>query len=74
MANDDIEVDTSNVTRYPPGTDIDEYIEDCDFCIERLDEDGVWVAAITHDDDEPDYHYNISCRDDGLHIRHREEE
>lgn len=72
--SDDIEVDDSHVTRYPPDTDIDEFVEDCDFRIERMGADGLWVAAITHDEDELDHHYNILVREDGLHIRHREEE
>lgn len=72
--HDEIDVDTDHITRYPPDTDIDQHIEDCNFRIERMGSDGVWVAAYTHDEDEPDHHYNISIRDGGLHISHREEE
>jgi len=71
---DDIEIDTSHISRHPPDTDIDEYVENCNFRIERMGSDGVWVAAYTDNPDEPDHHYNISARDDGLHIRHRAED
>jgi len=70
---DDIEIDTEHITRHPPDTDIDQYVENCNFRIERMGSDGVWVCAYTHDEDEPDHHYDIYITDDGLHITHRAE-
>jgi hypothetical protein len=69
MANSD----TDHITEHPPSVDIDQYIEDCNFRIERLTDDGLWACAYTNDPDEPDHHYDISIHSDGIHITHREE-
>jgi len=70
---EEIEIDTEHITRHPPDTDIDQYVTDCNFRIERMGADGVWVCAYTNDPDAPDHHYDIYITDDGLHITHREE-
>lgn len=60
---------------HPPDTDIDQYVENCNFRIERMSDDGLWLAAYTHDGDELDHHYDVTVTDDGgLHVTHREEE
>lgn len=69
MTNDNMDTD------HPPDTDIDDYIENVNFRIERMGEDAVWLAAYTRDDDDPiDHHFDITVSDDGLHIRHRRED
>lgn len=74
QSTDSDDIDTSHITKHPPAVDIDQYVTNCNFRIERMGADGLWVAAYTHDDDRPDHHYNISIREDGLHIRHRKED
>jgi hypothetical protein len=67
IEHEDFDVD-SDIYLSPPETDIDQYVQDCNFRIERLGEDGLWVCAYTHDPDEPDHHYRIRAEEDGLHI------
>lgn len=68
----DDETDTSNIEEHPPSTDIDQYVPNCNFRIERMGGDAVWLCAYT-DDDEPNHHYDIYIDDGGLHVVHREE-
>lgn len=70
--NSNINVDTSHISEHTPDTDIDQYIPHNNFRIERMGPEGVWVCAYTNDD-RADHHYDISCRDGGLHITHRAE-
>ncbi|KPN31962.1 hypothetical protein SY89_02719 [Halolamina pelagica] len=71
---DDLDIDTDRVTEHPPDTDIDQYIEDCNFRIERMSFDGLWICAYTGDPDEPDHHYDLTVTDDGgIHVTHRKE-
>jgi len=73
LSDDDI--DTSHITKHPPDVDIDQYIENCNFRIERMGEDGLWLCAYTNDTCEPDHHYDVSVTDEGgLRVTHREEE
>lgn len=55
-----------------PSDDVDDYVPLAGVRIERMGEDGIWMAALT-DDDLPDIHYHISCTDDGLSVRRRVE-
>lgn len=69
------DLDISDITEHPPDTDIDQYIEDCNFRIERMSSDIVWICAYTEGPDEPDHHYDLYISDDGgIHITHRQEE
>lgn len=66
--------DPGDIEGHPPDTDIDQYITDCNFRIERMSDNSVWLAAYTHDDDEPNHHYDITVTDDEtLHVSHRTE-
>jgi hypothetical protein len=56
-----------------PDDDVDDHIPHSGFRIERMGADGIWVAAFSNDDDLPDIHYDISCRDGGLHVNRRVE-
>jgi hypothetical protein len=61
-----------DISEYPPKTDIDDYVKDCDFRIERMREDYIWLCAYTKNDSEPDHHFDIHTDGDGgLHITHR---
>ena len=72
---DDMDIDTDHITDHPPDTDIDQHIENCNFRIERMSEESLWVCAYTSDPDEPDHHYDLSVTNDGgLKVTHREEE
>jgi hypothetical protein len=72
-ASDDI--DTSQITEHPSDTDIDQYVENTNFRIERMSADGIWICAYTNDSDEPDHHYDLYVTEDGgIHITHREED
>ena len=74
-APDEIDIDTSQIVEHPPDTDIDQYVEDANFRIERMRSDGVWICAYTKDPDEPDHHYDLYVTEDGgIHITHREED
>lgn len=65
--------DQDHITKHPPETDIDQFIENCNFRIERMSEESVWLAAYTHDDGEVEHHYDIHVTDEGgLHIIHEE--
>jgi hypothetical protein len=71
----DDDIETSHSAEHPPDTDIDQYVKECNFRIERMRSDGIWLAAYTDDPDEMNHHYNITVTDDGgLHVTHREEE
>ena len=48
-----------------PSDDVDDYVRDCNFRIERLGTDGLWVCAYTNDPELPDIHYNIRVTDAG---------
>lgn len=67
------DIDTDHITEHPPDTDIDQYIQNCNFRIERMSAESVWLCAYTDDPDAPDHHYDISVTEDGLRITHREE-
>jgi hypothetical protein len=61
-------------TEHPPETDIDQYITDCNFRVERMGGDSLWLAAYTEDSEEPDHHYDITVtEEEGLHVSHRTE-
>jgi len=67
--------DTDHITEHPPDIDIDQYVPESNFRIERMSESSIWVCAYTEDDDKPDHHYDISVTEDGgLKITHREED
>lgn len=71
---DDSNIDTSHVDEHPPDVDIDQFVEDCDFRIERMRPDAVWVCAYTNDPAEAAHHYDLRVSDDGgIHITHRKE-
>ena len=66
--------DPGEIEEHPPEVDIDDYIEDCNFRVERMWERGIWVCAYTHADNEPDHHFDLRVTDDGgLHVSHRTE-
>jgi len=72
---DDMDIDTDHITTHPPDVDIDQYVPDSNFRVERMSERSIWVCAYTEDENEPDHHYDISVTDDGgLTITHREED
>jgi uncharacterized protein (DUF433 family) len=61
-------------TEHLPDDDIDQYVPDANFRIERMSADSLWLCAYTHDENEADHHYDITVTDDaGLKITHREE-
>jgi hypothetical protein len=67
--------DNDRISHHPPDTDIDQYVENCNFRIERMSDEGIWLAAYTHDGEKPDHHYDITVTENGgLHVTHREEE
>jgi len=72
---DDMDIDTDHITTHPPDTDIDQYVPESNFRIERMSEQSIWVCAYTDDPGEPDHHYDISVTETGgLRITHREED
>lgn len=65
--------DSGDIEEHPPAVDIDQYVQKCNFRIERMDGDAIWLAAYT-DDGEPDHHYDLRVTEDGgLHVSHRTE-
>jgi hypothetical protein len=72
-APDEIDIDTSQIVEHPPDTDIDQYVEEANFRIERMGSDGVWICAYTNDPDEPDHHYDLSFNV-SFHVTHRKED
>lgn len=44
-APDEIDIDTNQIVEHPPNTDIDQYVEEANFRIERMGSDGVWICA-----------------------------
>jgi hypothetical protein len=71
---DDHDTNNGSISEHSPATDIDHYIEDCNFRIERMSSDAVWICAYTEDDDEPDHHYDLHITNErGIHITHRKE-
>lgn len=61
------------IDEYPPHKDIDQYVPNSKFRIERMREDCIWIAAYTDDDSEPDHHYYLICDGGGLRVTHRRE-
>jgi len=71
---DDMDINTDHITDHPPDVDIDQFVEDCNFRIERMSDESVWICAYTDEPGEPDHHYDIAVTDEGgLKITHREE-
>ena len=63
-----------HMNEHPPDIDIDQYVKDCNFRIERMGDDSIWLCAYTDDSDEPEHHYDITATDSGeLHVTHRRE-
>lgn len=69
IEHEDIDTDSETYT-ISPEIDIDQYVEDCNFRIEKLGTDGLWICAYTQEPDEPDHHYTIRAEEDELHISH----
>lgn len=72
---DDMDIDTDQITDHPPDVDIDQYVPNSNFRIERMSESSIWVCAYTDEPGESDHHYDITVTEEGgIKITHREEE
>jgi hypothetical protein len=69
IKHEDIDPDSETYT-IPSEIDIDQFVEDCNFRVEKLGTDGLWVCAYTQEPAEPDHHYTIRAEDDELLISH----
>ena len=56
---------TNQIEIIEPDDDVDDYVPDSAFRIERMDADGIWLCAYTSDPTLPDIHYDISVTDTG---------
>jgi len=53
-------IDTDHITDHPPDVDIDQYVPNSNFRIERMSESSIWVCAYTDEPGESDHHYDIT--------------